>query len=378
MLTVLTGATGFLGSHLLAQLLRRPGQVTALVRQGGDAGWQRLERALRATGEGVPDDLRARVRLERADVAEPFLGLAPERHRELAGQADAVWHSAAVIDLVAPDSSLARVNVDGTRHVLDLVAAAPGRRPRVVLVSTAYVAGGRLDGTVREDELDDRHGFLTPYEASKHAAEQVARAWAREHRHPVTVLRPGVLVSDRALPAGASRHPLAETGARLSVLARHDPSRLVPGATPGHPLAVRIPGRADAVLNLLPVEYAARAAARLALREPAAPVETFHLTHPYDTPVRACLDVMRDVCPWLDVRIDPQAAPGPLDPAVQRLAGLMGGIHAYTFVRRRYDRSALLAALAGAVPDPVPLNTRYLRAAFEAATPSPLPATATA
>ncbi|MFJ5302643.1 SDR family oxidoreductase [Streptomyces sp. NPDC088350] len=376
MLTLLTGATGFLGSHLLAQLLRRPGQVTALVRQDGEGGWQRLERALRATGEAVPDDLRARVRLERADIAEPLLGLTPERHRELAGQADAVWHSAAAIDLVAPDHRLARVNVDGTRHVLDLAAAAPGHRPRVVLVSTAYVAGGRLDGTVRESELDDSHGFLTPYEASKYAAEQVARAWARTHRRPVTVLRPGILVSDRPLPAGAPRHPLAEAGARLSMLARRDPSRLVPEATPGRPLPVRIPGREDAVLNVLPVEYAARAAARLALREPAAPVETFHLTHPHDTPVRECLDLMRDVCPWLDVRIDPQAVPGPLDPAVRRLAGLMGGIHAYTSVRRRYDRGGLLEALAGAVPDPIPLDARYLSAALAAAVSSPQPVSA--
>ncbi|MFI1184270.1 SDR family oxidoreductase [Streptomyces sp. NPDC020799] len=315
MLTVFTGATGFLGSHLLVRFLRHPGQVTALVRQDGEEGWQRLERALLATGQPMPGELRKRVRLERADIAEPLLGLSPERHGELAQQADAIWHSAAAIELVAPVEHLTRVNVEGTRRVLDLAAAARGRRPRVVLVSSAYVAGGRLEGTVREDELDDRHGFLTPYEASKYAAEQVARVWAHAHDHPVTVLRPGVLLTDRRLPAGAPRHPLADVGARLSVLARHDPSRLFPGTVPGGSLRWKIPGRDDAVLNLLPIEYAARAAAHIALREPARLVETFHLTHPYNTPVRDCLDVMRGICPWLDVRIDSQATPGALDPA---------------------------------------------------------------
>jgi dihydroflavonol-4-reductase len=375
-LTVLTGATGFFGSHLLVRLLRRPGQVTALVRQDGETGWRRLESALRATGEPLPGDLRERVRLERADIAEPLLGLTPERHRELARGMDALWHSAADIDLVAPGDRLTRVNVEGTRRVLDLAAAAPANALRVVLISTAFVAGGRLEGTVREDELDDRHGFLTRYEASKYAAERVARGWAREHGRPVTVLRPAVLVTDRPLPVGAPRHPLADVGARLSMLARHDPSRLFPGTAPGGPVVVRVPGREDAVLNLLPVEYAAQAAVRVATREPASLVETFHLTHPYGTPVRGCLDAMRDVCPWLDVQLTPDTAPGSLGPTGQRVAGLLGGIHPYTSGRRRYDRTTLLAALAGAVRDPAPLDARYLNSAFKSAALSPQPSTA--
>ncbi|MET7568981.1 SDR family oxidoreductase [Streptomyces sp. NPDC005492] len=386
MLTVLTGATGFLGSHLLVRLLRHPGEVTALVRRDGEAGWQRLERALAATGEPVPDDLRTRVRLERADLAEPLLGLTPDRHRELARQADAVWHSAATLDLATSLDDLAEVNVEGTRRVLDLAAASPGPLPRVVVVSSAYVAGGRLEGTVREDELDDSQGFLTPYEESKHAAEQVVHAWAREHRHPVTVLRPAVLTTDRPLPSGAPRHPLAEAGARLALLARLDRSRLFPGTgiDSDDPLTVPIPGHEGAGLNLVQVEYAAEAAVRLALRAPdPAPdrlVETFHLTHPRDTPVRDCLAVMRELCPWLEPRIDPRATLRSLGPGESALLRAMGGVHAYTYVRRRYDRTALLGALKGCVPDPPAPDIRYLAAAFRGALPArrPDPATASA
>ncbi|TSB36994.1 NAD-dependent epimerase/dehydratase family protein, partial [Streptomyces benahoarensis] len=359
-LTVLTGATGFFGSHLLIRLLQRPGEVTALVRQDGDAGRRRLEHALRATGEPLPEDLHTRVRLLRADLTEPLLGLSPERHRELAGQADVIWHNAAVIDLAAPLEQVMRVNVEGTRRVLELASAAPGPLPRVLYTSSSYVAGGRLEGTVLEDDLDDRYGFRTPYEQSKYAAEQAVRGWAHDRNHPVTVLRPSVLTTDRALPRNAPLHPLAEVGARLSLLSRLGPSRLFPGATPDTPAVVEVPGRADAMMNLVPVEYAAEASVHVALRTPQRLVETFHLTHPRETPVSACLDAMRDLCPWLDLRVGPDAPSHTSEHGTQQLAQLLGGIHPYTRLHRTYDRTALLDALGHALPDPPAPDRNYL------------------
>ncbi|WP_399084076.1 SDR family oxidoreductase [Streptomyces sp. BBFR2] len=368
MLTVLTGATGFFGSHLLIRLLRYPGEVIALVRQDGAAGRRRLEDALRATGEPLPDDLHSRVRLIRADVTEPLLGLSPETHRDLASRTGTIWHNAAVIDLAAPLEQVTRVNTEGTRRVLELAsAAAPGPLPRILYTSTSYVAGGRLEGTVLEDDLDDSHGFLTPYEQSKHSTEQSLRDWAHAHSHPVTVLRPSVLTTDRALPRKAPLHPFAEVGARLALLARLGPSRLVPGASADNPMVVEVPGRTDARMNLLQVEYAAEASVQIALRPAKRLVETFHVTHPRETPVAVCLDAMRDLCPWLDVRLRPDAPAPVTEEGVQQLTHLLGGIHPYTQLHRSYDRTALLDALDHALPEPPEPDRAYLSAVLRSA-----------
>jgi thioester reductase-like protein len=111
--------------------------------------------------------------------------------RRLAGQLDAVWHSAGNVRLNDDLAVLRRVNVDGTRHVLDLVGAAAGR-PALFQVSTAFVAGSRIRGTVYEDELDHGTGSENSYEQSKYEAEVLVREWSARHDRPVTVLRPGI------------------------------------------------------------------------------------------------------------------------------------------------------------------------------------------
>ncbi|MEV4443065.1 SDR family oxidoreductase, partial [Streptomyces sp. NPDC049577] len=94
MLIALTGATGFLGSHLLARLLAGGADAVALVRDDGPAGRQRLLRALRATGVPLPDHAERRVRLLRADLLRPGLGLAEADRHRLAADVDEWWHSA--------------------------------------------------------------------------------------------------------------------------------------------------------------------------------------------------------------------------------------------------------------------------------------------
>jgi thioester reductase-like protein len=127
----------------------------------------------------------------------PGLGLGAERER-IAEEVREVIHCAAS---VAFDLSLAEsrsVHVEGTRHVLELAEECAARGEglrRMTYVSTAYVAGDR-HGCARETGLEVGQGFRNAYEQSKHEAERLV--WSRRERLPLTVVRPSIVVGDRA------------------------------------------------------------------------------------------------------------------------------------------------------------------------------------
>lgn len=185
-----TGFPGFLGRRLVRRIhTRHP-----------DTSWVFLvQEHLRGRAE---DDL-ARIAAEQpafagrweiavGDITDPKLGLDRAHYDELAGRVDTVWHLAAVYDLAVPEEVARRVNVDGTRHVLDFCDACTGFR-RLAYVSTCYVSGDRT-GRVLESELECGQGFKNHYESTKLAAEvEVQRRW---ERLPAVVFRPAVVVGD--------------------------------------------------------------------------------------------------------------------------------------------------------------------------------------
>ncbi|MEU5365735.1 AMP-binding protein [Streptomyces sp. NPDC005925] len=160
---LLTGATGFLGAHLLDHLVAQGAEVTCLVRRAG--------------GRGAAERLAAsdRVRVVEGDLADASAVRALASGGVLDGLT-AVVNAAADVRLVAPPEELARVNVGGLRNLLDLIRAT---RPETPLhhVSTLAVAGYHDSGPRRFSEADFALGqrFLSPYEASKFEAEKVLR-----------------------------------------------------------------------------------------------------------------------------------------------------------------------------------------------------------
>jgi thioester reductase-like protein len=205
-----TGATGFLGLHLVRELLRDRGNAVVLLAHAGSGdAMSRVLAFLELTGMPPPmiAEARGRMRVVLVDVRAPRLGLAEPDFRRLADQLDAVWHSAGNVRLNDDLAALRRVNVEGTRHVLELAGAGRGR-PAMFHVSTAFVAGSRTKGAVYEDELDHGDGFENPYEQSKFEAEVLVREWSARHDHPVVVLRPGVLVTGRPSHPALPAHPL--------------------------------------------------------------------------------------------------------------------------------------------------------------------------
>jgi thioester reductase-like protein len=184
-----TGFPGFLGVELLPRILaRRSGDAAVCLVQPKFADLAR--RRADALVASRPE-LGGRIRLVEGDITREGLGLADPA----AAAADVVevFHLAAIYDLSVPRDVGMRVNVDGTRHVLDFAARAP-RLERFQYVSTCYVSG-KVPGTFTEGDLEKGQRFNNHYEETKYLAEIEVRARMAAGL-PGTIYRPAITVGD--------------------------------------------------------------------------------------------------------------------------------------------------------------------------------------
>jgi dTDP-glucose 4,6-dehydratase len=169
---LVTGAGGFIGSHLAEALVRRGARTRALVHYNalGSAGW---------LGESP---VRAELEVIAGDITDQ------DSIRAATRDIDIVFHLAALIAIpysYAAPSSYVRTNVEGTLNVLQAARAAGVRR--VVHTSTSEVYG-----TARYVPIDEAHPLQgqSPYSASKIGADKMAEALARSFGLPVVTVRP--------------------------------------------------------------------------------------------------------------------------------------------------------------------------------------------
>ncbi|MGI8452114.1 MAG: amino acid adenylation domain-containing protein, partial [Streptosporangiaceae bacterium] len=195
---LLTGSTGFLGAHLLRELLTATtARVWCLVR-ARDAP-HALERIRDAAARYELGDLPAdRVVPLPGDLASPGLGLSPGEFRELARSTDVVYHVGATVNFIYPYEELRAANVAGTRELIRL--ASLGRRIPVHFVSTtAVLAGLGVMGAreVTEDTpLAHADRLRIGYVETKFVAEELLRNAARAGL-PVAIYRPLDIVGSR-------------------------------------------------------------------------------------------------------------------------------------------------------------------------------------
>ncbi len=185
-----TGFPGFLGSELLPRVLKRyPKDVTAtcLVQPKFVAtAKSRIEELARTVPETA-----GRIRMVEGDITRPDLGLG--EGKELKEETVEIFHLAAVYDLSVKRDLAMRVNLDGTRFVLDLARACP-RLQRFQYVSTCYVSG-RYAGAYTEYDLEKGQEFNNYYEETKYLAEVEVQRRMREGL-PTTIYRPAIVVGD--------------------------------------------------------------------------------------------------------------------------------------------------------------------------------------
>jgi dihydroflavonol-4-reductase len=197
MQALVTGASGFVGANIVAAL--------------NQAGWQARALVRRTSSLAALDGLDYDVAI--GDVTDPP-SLAPAMQG-----CDAVFHAAGVVaDYWSQDATLTyRVNVDGTRHVVEAALAADSP-PRLVFTSS-QAALGFGDGLI---PIDETHTFnlapaVYPYGHSKHLAEQVVQGAVQRGLHAV-IVNPSVVLGPRDATRYNSRIILEVRAGRLPLV----------------------------------------------------------------------------------------------------------------------------------------------------------------
>jgi NAD dependent epimerase/dehydratase len=171
---LITGAGGFIGSHLTEILIKQGADVRAMVHYNSHNSWGNLEL--------LPKDIRENIDVCAYDLTDYF-----SVHKAMEGR-DVVFHLASLIGIpysyVAP-ASYVETNIRGTLNVVQ--AALTCKVQRVVHTSTSEVYG-----TAQYTPIDEKHPLQpqSPYSASKIAADSLAESYFRSFELPVSTLRP--------------------------------------------------------------------------------------------------------------------------------------------------------------------------------------------
>jgi thioester reductase-like protein len=257
---LLTGATGFVGAHVLDALLRRTrAEVVCLVRaENAAAGLARVAAAMARYGLGAAD-LGARVVVVTGALDQPRCGLDATRWDGLAERLDAILHAGAMLHFLRGYRALRPHNVDATRWLIALAARSGARLLHLSTVNAMISAGDC--GRARVFENDPPPPFAAidgGYARSKWVAERLVEM-ATEAGVAAAILRVGWVIGDAA---------------RGVVAPEQVQNRIVESC-----LAAGIVPAPRGAMDLVPVEYVAAAVVGLALAQPA-PSGAYHLVHP--------------------------------------------------------------------------------------------------
>ena len=170
---LVTGADGFIGSHLTEELVKKGYEVKAFVFYNSFNTWGWLDT--------LPQEIMRHIEIFQGDVRDP------NGVRDAMRGCDAVFHLAALIAIPfsyhSPDTYV-DTNIKGTLNVLQ---AAREKGIRVLVTSTSEVYG-----TAQYVPIDEKHPFQgqSPYSATKIGADRLAESFYRSFELPVTIVRP--------------------------------------------------------------------------------------------------------------------------------------------------------------------------------------------
>jgi thioester reductase-like protein len=257
---LLTGATGFIGSGLLAKWLRaEPDLKFAVLARGrrGESPTARMERILgELSPEAEGQSVLRRVAVLEGDIALPRLGLTDDEYAALLARTSRIVHCAAAVRFDLPIGEARAINVGGCENILALARSCESLE-RLDYVGTAFVAGKRT-GLVPEDDLDVGQEHNNTYERTKLEAEAVVRRAMRDL--PVTVYRPSIVLCD-SRTGRISRHSAFFRVLRMYGLGRVE----------------MLPGSPSTLMDLVPLDYVVDAISEIA-RSEASLGRCYHVT----------------------------------------------------------------------------------------------------
>ena len=274
-----TGATGFIGRHLVANLLKRKGTIYCLVRRGSMDKFEQLRESL-GTDE-------KRLVAVHGDLAKPRLGVSPAQVKNLAGKVQHFFHLAALYDLSADAESQVTANVEGTRNA---VALAEAVKAGCFHHTSSIAAAGLYPGVFREDMFDEAEELDHPYFRTKHDSEGLVR---KECTRPWRIYRPGIVV-------GNSRN-----GEMDKIDGPYYFFRLIKKLRQTLPPWVPTVGLEGGRLNLVPVDWVADAMDHIA-HKANLDGHCFHLTDPAPRRIGEVLNVFARAghAPQMTMRLD--------------------------------------------------------------------------
>ena len=171
---LVTGSSGFIGSHLVQRLVGEGASVKAMVHYRSDPSLHNLKY--------LNQDELSLIKIERGNIEDSFFV------RKCVEGCDIVFHLAALIGIpysyIAPASYIA-TNISGALNVLE--AYKDEQTPRLIITSTSEVYG-----TAKYLPIDENHPLQgqSPYSATKISADKLAESYFRAFNLPVVILRP--------------------------------------------------------------------------------------------------------------------------------------------------------------------------------------------
>jgi NAD(P)-dependent dehydrogenase (short-subunit alcohol dehydrogenase family) len=178
-----TGATGFIGRHLVERLLDREGDIHVLVREDSR---EKLDGLIERWGNGARDRIKPVV----GDLAQPHLGLDDQARSALRGSVEHFFHLAAIYDMAADADRNALLNVGGTQNAVDL---ANDIEPEHFHHVSSIAVAGNYDGHFTEDMFDEGQDLPHPYHRTKFEAEKLVR---ERLKVPWRIYRPAIVVGN--------------------------------------------------------------------------------------------------------------------------------------------------------------------------------------
>ncbi len=298
-----TGATGFIGRHLVEELLRhREGEIYALVRAGSR---ERLDALREGWGERVVPVV--------GDLTEEHLGVDAawvDAHR---GNVDHLFHLAAIYDMTAEDDANERLNVAGTRQAVALANALEvGHLHHVSSVAVS----GLHKGLFREDSFDEGQKLPSAYHRTKFESERIVRT---EATVPWRVYRPSIVIGH------------SQTGEMDKIDGPYYFFKAIQKARHALPEWFPLIGPELGYTNLVPVDYVAAAMDHIA-HLPEGDGQAFHLTAPKSQRSGEVLNTFAEAAhaPQLVIRIDKRltdALPKGVGSLLMQLPALEGVRH---------------------------------------------------
>ena len=176
----ITGATGFVGRHLLEKLFARSGHIYLLVRSGSK---NKLKKML----EDMDAPMK-RIDMVTGDLTKSSLGVSKKNRDLMKGKIKHFYHLAAIYDMSAGLEEQMAANVDGTSHAIHLAEAVNAKCFHHV---SSIAAAGMYPGVFREDMFEEAEELDHPYFKTKHDSEAVVRHTCQV---PYRIYRPAMVL----------------------------------------------------------------------------------------------------------------------------------------------------------------------------------------